>query len=39
MTPLFSSLRKDSLGVRFLLANYSGDFAMRAFMHDGLLSG
>ena len=39
MTPLFSSLRKDSLGVRFLPANYSGDFAMRAFMHDGLLSG
>jgi hypothetical protein len=39
MTPLFSSLRRDSPGVRFLPANYSGDFAMRGFMEDGLLSG
>jgi hypothetical protein len=39
MSPLFSSLRRDSLGVSFLPANYSGDFAMRAIMQDDLLSG
>lgn len=39
MSPLFSSLRRDSLGISFLPAIYSGDFTMRAFMQDDLLSG